>query len=129
MALDGRARAWVFVRAEKAQSVAEGIYEELGHQGGDSFVVVRADVVDYDYNIMIPIDAESREMVDYVVGKIQGHPGVEDVVVVWVQSHIPYPPHDAQGYITEDELKASEKPEEDIKAGRQGASPGYNGWG
>jgi hypothetical protein len=117
------------VRAERAQDVAEGLYGKLGHEGGDGFVVVRADVVDYDYNLVIPVDAESEEMVHRVVGMIKDHPGVRDTVVVWVQSHVPYPPHDAHGYITVEELEASTKPEELIEPGRQGASPGYNGWG
>jgi hypothetical protein len=125
----GRARAWVLVRAERAEDVAERLYERLGQEGGDSWVVVRADVVEYEYNMVVPVDAESAEMVHEVVGMIRDHPGVRDVVVAWVQRHIPYPPHDAHGYITEEELEASTKPEEPIKPGRQGASPGYNGWG
>jgi hypothetical protein len=118
------------VRAERAQDVAEGLYGKLGHEGGDSFVVVRADVVDYDYNMVIPVDAQSKEMVHKVVGIIKDHPGVRDTVVVWVQSHVPYPPHDAHGYITPEEAEASKsEPKEPIEPGRQGASPGYNGWG
>ena len=125
-----RARAWVLVRAERAQEVAKELYDELGHAGGDSYVVVRADVVEYDYNIMIPVDAQSRETVDEVVGMIRGYAGVTDMVVVWVQSHVPYPPHDAHGYITAEEIEASTRePKEPSKPGRQGASPGYNGWG
>lgn len=125
-----RARAWVLVRAEGAQEVAEGLYGKLGHEGGDNFVVVRADIVDNDYNIVIPVDAVSREKVQEVVDLIKDHPGVRDTVVVWVQGHVPYPPHDAHGYITEEEIEASTKePREPIKPGRQGASPGYNGWG
>ena len=124
--LSGRARAWVLVRAERAQEVAEGLYDKLGHAGGDSFVVIRADIVDFDYDMMIPVDAESKEMVDAVVGMIKDHPGVTDTVVVRVQRHVPYPPHDANGYITEEEAEAGKEP---VEPGRQGASPGLNGWG
>lgn len=128
--LSGRARAWVLVRAERAQDVAEGLYDELGHEGDDSFVVVRADVVDYDYNLMIPVDAKTPESVHKVVGMIRDQPGVRDAVVVWVRSHVPYPPHDAQCYITREEVEASKRvPKEPIEPGRHGASPGYNGWG
>jgi len=116
----------VLVRAERAQDVAEELYGKLGREGNGSFVVVRADVVDYDYNIVIPVDAKSKEMVHEVVGIIKDHRGVRDTVVVWVQSHVPYPPHDAHGYITEEEAKAGR---EAVEPGRQGASPGYNGWG
>jgi len=124
--LDGRARAWVLVRAERAQELAEGLYDELGHEGGDSFVVIRADIVDFDYNVIIPVDAESWEVVDEVVGMIKDRRGVTDTVVVPVQGHVPYPPQDANGYITEEEAEAGKEP---VEPGRQGASPGYNGWG
>jgi hypothetical protein len=124
--VDGRARAWVLVKAERAQELAEGLYDELGHEGGDSFVVIRADIVDFDYNVMIPVDAESWEVVDEVVGIIKDRRGVTDTVVVPVQGHVPYPPQDANGYITEEEAEAGKEP---VEPGRQGASPGYNGWG
>jgi hypothetical protein len=124
--VDGRARAWVLVKAERAQELAEGLYDELGHEGGDSFVVSRADIVDFDYNVMIPVDAESWEVVDEVVGIIKDRRGVTDTVVVPVQGHVPYPPQDANGYITEEEAEAGKEP---VEPGRQGASPGYNGWG
>jgi hypothetical protein len=124
--VDGRARAWVLVKAERAQELAEGLYDELGHEGGDSFVVIRADIVDFDYNVMIPVDAESWEVVDEVVGIIKDRRGVTDTVVVPVQGHVPYPPQDANGYITEEEAEAGK---ETVEPGRQGASPGYNGWG
>jgi hypothetical protein len=120
---NGRVRAWVLVQAEPAQRVAEGIYKELGHEGGDSFVVVRADVVDYSYNIVIPVDAESQDRLYQVHDMIRGHPGVRETVILEVKMHVPYPPHDAHGYITPQEAEAGKEP---IEAGRQGASPGAN---
>jgi hypothetical protein len=122
----GRVRAWVLVRAERPQELAERLYDELGHEGGDSFVVIRADIVDFDYNMIIPVDAESREIVNEVVGMIKDRPGVRDTLVARVQRHVPYPPHNANGYITEEEAEAGKEP---VEPGRQGASPGYNGWG
>lgn len=121
-----RARAWVLVKARPAQAVAEGLYKELGHEGGDKFVVVRADVVDYPYNIIIPVDAESQDMLYEVVDMINSHPGVSETVIVKVKKHIPYPPHNAHGYVTQQEAGAGE---ELIESGRQGASPGANPWG
>lgn len=118
-----RARAWVLVKATQAQDVAEDLYEDLGHVGGDSFVVVRADVVDFDYNIVIPVDAESQDMLDKVHGMIKDRSGVEETVILKVDKHFPDPPHDAHGYITQQEAKAGKEP---IEAGRQGASPGAN---
>ncbi len=121
---EGRTRAWVLVKADQAQDVAEELYDELGHIGDDSFVVVRADVVvEFDYNIVIPVDAESQDMLDKVHGMIKDRSGVEETVIVKVDMHFPDPPHDAHGYITEEEAEAGREP---IKAGRQGASPGAN---
>jgi hypothetical protein len=120
---NGRARGWVLVKAESAQEVAEGLYKELGHEGGDSFVVVRADVVDFDYNIVIPVDAESQDMLYQVHDMIKSRSGVSETVIVRVEKHVPYPPHDAHGYITVQEAEAGKEP---IEAGRQGASPGAN---
>jgi len=123
---NGRVRAWVLVKAEPAQEVAQGLYNELGHEGDDQFVVVRADVVDFDYNIIVPVDAESEDVLSYVVEQIQGVDGVNETVIVRVKEHVPYPPHDAHGYITAQEAEAGQEP---IEPGRQGASPGANAFG
>lgn len=123
---NGRVRAWVLVQAKPAQTVAEGLYEELGHEGGDSFVVVRADVVDFDYNIIVPVDAESEDVLSCVVEQIRGVDGVNETVIVRVKEHVPCPPHDAHGYITAQEAEAGQ---ESVEPGRQGASPGRNAWG
>ena len=125
---NGRVRAWVLVRAESAQEVAQALYKELGHAGGDSFVVVRADAVDYSYNIIIPVDAESEDVLYEVDNVIKGHAGVSETVVVKVENPVPYPPHDAHGYITEREWEAGK--DKTIEPGRQlSASPGANPFG
>ena len=123
---NGRVRAWVLVEAEPAQEVAVGLYKELGHKGDDSFVVVRADVVDFDYNIIVPVDAESENALSDVVEQIRGMDGVNETVIVRVKEHVPYPPHDAHGYITAQEAEAGQ---ETVEPGRQGASPGFNAFG
>jgi hypothetical protein len=127
-----RVRAWVLVRAEQAPAAMQALYEELGHAGGDSYVVVRADIVDHEaYNAVVPVDAESEDALHEVVTMIEGHPGVKETVIVRVRAgaegHIPYPPHTAHGYITEGE--AGRAAIELGRPGRQGASPGYNPWG
>jgi len=123
---NGRVRAWVLVEAEPAQEVAEGLYNALGHEGDDQFVVVRADVVDFDYNIIVPVDAESEDVLSDVVEQIRGMDGVNETVIVRVKEHVPYPPHDAHGYITAQEAEAGQ---ETVEPGRQGASPGFNAFG
>lgn len=123
-----RVRAWVLVRAEEAPNAMQGLYRKLGHEGGQRFVVIRADIVDYQpYNVIVPVDAESEEALQEVSAKIKGHPGVRETVIVRVEKHIPFPPHDAHGYITQQEAGAGK--DKTVEHGRQGASPGYNGWG
>jgi hypothetical protein len=127
---NGRARAWVLVQASPAQEVAQGLYDKLGYEGGDSFVVIRADIVaesrGFPYSIIVPVDAESQEMLHQVTEMIEGHPGVSKTAIVQVEQHVPYPPHDAHGYVTEEEAEVGEEP---MPAGRLGASPGRNPWG
>ncbi len=124
-----RVRAWLLVRAEDAPNSMQGLYRKLGHEGGKHYVVIRADIVDYQpYNVIVPVDAESEEALQEVSALIKGHPGVRETVIARVEKHIPFPPHDAHGYITQQELR--EGKDQTIKEyGRQGASPGYNGWG
>jgi hypothetical protein len=123
----GRARAWILVQADSPQKAAQSLYEELKDQGGDSFVVVRADVVEYHYNIVIPVDAESGEVLRKVYGMIREITGARESAIVPVVEHIPFPPHNAQSYITEKEAEAGEAKE--IRPGRQASSPGENAWG
>ena len=128
-----RVRAWVLLQAESAETVAQALYEDLGHEGDDEFVVVRADVVAgpsvFDYNIIVPVDAESREMLNAVRDMIEERSEVHEAVIVEVGQHVPYPPHDAHGYVTEHEAAVGTKEVRPIPYGRQGASPGWNPWG
>ena len=149
-----RVRAWVLLQAESAAGVAQALYEKLGHEGGNEFVVVRADVVaqrlyeelgheggdeyvgvradnvagpsEFAYNIIVPVDAESEDVLRDVVDRIREVSRVNPVIVT-VDQHVPYPPHDAHGYITTTEVEAGREPVE--KPGRQGASPGHNAFG
>lgn len=125
---NGRVRAWVFVQAEDAEEAARKLYEELGREGGDSWVVVRADVVDYGpYNIMVPVDAENGDELNHVVGLLAGPEGKWETLVVPVMTHNPEIPHDAHGFITPAEHELGQDPEADI--GRFPKSPGFNAWG
>ncbi len=128
-----RERAWVLVQAEPVQGVSARI-RNLDKKE-DKLVVVRADVVagssDLPYNIVVPVDvdaeAESHGVLARVVDDINKLAGVEDTVVLKVLEHVPDPPHKAHGYITQQEADLAGI--EEARRGRQGASPGYNGWG
>ena len=124
----GRVRAWILIRTESPEARARQLYEELSPEGGDSFCLVRADVVDYHYNIMIPVDAESWEVLHNLVCEIQQRTWARETAVVPVVEHIPYPPHLADGYITPQEAEIYTDTE-GMKVGRQRNSPGMNAWG
>jgi hypothetical protein len=124
----GRARAWILIRTESPEAVARQLYEELSSKGGDSFVLVRADVVDYHYNIVIPVDAENWEVLQDLVREIQKRTEARETAVVPVVKHIPYPPHLADGYITPQEAEIYTDTA-GMKVGRQRNSPGMNVWG
>jgi hypothetical protein len=53
--------------------------------------------------------------------------GARKTAMLPVVPHNPFPPHDAQGYITPDEIAAGH--EKDLLPGRQHSSPGANAWG
>lgn len=124
----GRVRAWVLIRTESPAAAAHQLYEELGQEGGDSFVLVRADVVDYHYNIVVPVDAENWDVLQDLVCSIQKLTGARETAIVRVVEHIPYPPHLADGYITPEEAELYTDTE-GMKVGRQRNSPGMNAWG
>jgi hypothetical protein len=129
---EGRKRAWVLVRVEeeKAVHVAQDIFalnenEEL--KDANNFVV-RADVATGPYNIVVPVDV-GEEVLSKVIGMIAETAGViEESVIAVVERHVPYPPHDAYGYVTEREAKDSTK-HPDLAPGPRGMSPGENPWG
>jgi len=124
---DGRSRAWVLLRVRTPEEAANALYEQFGLAGGDDFVVVRADIVDHDYNIVVPVDAANDEVLSDVVCQIYKVTGGTELLVLKVQQHIPLIPHIADGYVSTEEYEA--EPDESVKIGRQRTSPGANAWG
>jgi hypothetical protein len=128
-----RVRTWVFGRVEKPLALRDRYDENrINGLGGDQFVIVRADIVDHsDYNVIIPVDAEDDDGLEEAVSVITEQLGVENLSIVKVVEggHIPWPPHEAHGFITEREVEALPIEQIHIQAGRQHASPGTNKWG
>ncbi len=121
-----RARAWVLVQASEPQVVAEEILNL--DEEKDELVVVRADRVDGGpANLVAMIDA-ALEYYEQVEADIRAIGGIANVWFLRVEEHIPDPPHNASGYITEDEIERGER-KENIYPGRQDSSPGFNPWG
>jgi hypothetical protein len=110
------------------------LYDEnqINGLGGDQYVIVRADIVRHDdYNVIIPVDAEDDAGLEEAVSVITELLGVGIVSIARVvdKGHVPWPPHEAHGFITEREVVALPIEQIHIKAGRQHASPGTNKWG
>lgn len=126
-----RVRAWILIRADEPELKAHRIYDVMGYkegEGDDAFVLIRADVVDFHYNIMIPVDAASLQIVQEKLCEIQTLAEAREIAIVPVTEHIPYPPHMADGYISPEEAEIYTDPEP-MKVGRQRKSPGVNPWG
>ncbi len=122
-----RTRAWILVQADSPHNAARMLYNTLCDEGGDSYVVIRADVVDYVYNVVIPVDAESQSALEAAHQRIVELTGATQTAILPVVHSIPFIPHDAQGYITPDEIAAGH--ERKLLPGRQHWSPGANAWG
>ena len=145
-----RARAWVLVKAGNPRRFSNALANEYrdharGHEfgkGGDDLVVVRADVVDGEKNVVIPVDAKSDEILEAFVEKIRENRFEEDkakidreegaleisVLKVKPGGHNPMPPHRSSTYVTSRELALDPEPDFD-KGGRHPKSPGRNAWG
>jgi hypothetical protein len=126
-----RTRAWVLVRVreETAEAAARDIFALNDKWRDSNNFVVRADVVRGPYNIVVPVDVGKEEVLSQIIGDIASTAGViEKPVIAMVKEHVPDPPHDAYGYITDQEAMDSEK-HPDLKAGPRGMSPGENPWG
>ena len=124
-----RVRAWIFGRVEPYK--LKELYNEkkIKELSGDKFVVVRTDIVEHDdYNVIIPVDAEDDAGLEEAVGAITEQLLVRIVSTVQVveKGHIPWPPHNANGFITEQE---HEHGDPDAPIGQVNKSPGWNAWG
>ena len=124
-----RVRAWVFCRGKSIEEKLKRFdwENDIKTVGDNRFVVIRADIVDHDcYNVVLPVDAEDGDGLkaaeDFIKEKFQ----VEITSTVEVKGHFPDPPHNANGYITEQEHEYGDL---DAPTGHVNKSPGWNAWG
>ena len=122
-----RVRAWVLAKSMDAAQAAQALSAYFT-QGGDEYVLVRADVVEGEVNLIVPVDAASQEALDGVLEIIRGATGDISPTVARVVSHFPDPPHRAHTFVTGDELDR-DPVDEYSPPGRHPKSPGSNGWG
>ena len=125
-----RIRAWLFIHTEEVREAIKRI-KELLTEGGEQYVVVRADHVKssrkFPFNLVIPIDAQDEEVLEEIVEQLVKMSGAERHVVAMVRHHTPYPPQAAHCFLTDQETEGdSDWPE---GGGRYPKSPGRNPWG
>ncbi|MEE9230370.1 MAG: hypothetical protein V3U86_06660 [Acidobacteriota bacterium] len=133
-AAGGRIRAWVLGKSEEAEETARAIGQLIGDEmkkapanRREGLIIVRADVVQGDYDIVVPVDAANEESLATALEMIVGA-GLGDPVTLRVQTHNPEPPHAASTFVTAAELQAHPA-QEFTPAGRHPKSPGRNAWG
>lgn len=128
-----RVRAWVLLKVEgkdeevlaKLQSLNSDLFYKDG--GYEDYVIVRADLIDYEFNVIAPIDAKDEEQ--YIIARDSLLEALKaaDSQEFFTKAHHPDIPHDANAFVTYREDFESPYPE--IKAGRIHKSPGANPWG
>ena len=116
---NGRVRAWVLVKGDNADAISdqladkyrdtrdEGTKDEHDVEfgaGGDELVVVRADVVEGQMNLVVPVDAASEEILKRFVADVQEMDPEAEILVLSVRRHDPMPPHRSSTYVTTAEL-------------------------
>ncbi len=149
---DRRVRAWILVKAEDPEKLSNELADEYRDirsknrvvefgKGGGELVIVRADVVDDDpqlveladpseseTNLVIPVDAANRGILRKFVGDIKKAQEVTVVSVLTVQKHNPDPPHASSTFVTSTEFDLDPVRDYD-PPGRHPHSPGRNPWG
>ena len=122
-----RVRAWVFMTAVDASAAAEAIVPTF-IEGGDEWVVVRADVVEGG-KIVVAVDAASEDSLQAVLSILTEAVGSEPEAVWRVLEHYPSVPHAAHSFITSSELDELYAEEFDPPGRHMPKSPGANPWG
>ena len=122
--VEERVRAWALIETTDPQTVAKDV---LGLDDGDILVVIRADeVYGGPTNVVASIDA-AKDYYDQTTANISAINGITNLSFLRVKNHEPYPPNNASGYITAEELSKSDS--DRAYQGRQDKSPGLNPWG
>ena len=122
-----RVRAWLFFRAENPDDATEKI-SSLFTEGGDDYVVVRADVAQGDFSLVVPVDAADDAMFAKAVGLLTQAVGSAPALEVRVLRHYPAEPQRAHCFVHPEE-HARYPLHEYSPPGRHPKSPGANPWG
>ena len=98
-------RAWLLIRVESTDRVgiATHIYNQMNERYADidTISVVRADVVSGPYDLIAPVFTETDDELKELIDRISKIEGVIEVVPALVTNHLPSPPHNAPGYVSD----------------------------
>jgi hypothetical protein len=122
-----RVRAWALF-STKDPAAAQKI-SDLFTQGGEDYVVIRADVVRDDqgtYNLVVPVDVKDETELKKLLPKLTAVAG--PARLLRVVDHHPDVPHRAHSFVTPVEHAKFRLPEYE-PPGRHPKSPGANPWG
>lgn len=122
-----RRRGYLYFLVDDPHAAARMV-SVLFTQGGDDFVIIRADVVEGPgFNLMVPIDAADSEWTR-ASGYVQKAVGTAPTAVSQVVATYPENPQCAHSFITQEEYLRCPLPE-CAPPGRHPKSPGANPWG
>ena len=121
-----RVRAWVLLKTSDPRQAAKAIGVHFT-EGGEEWVIVRADVVEGEHNLIVPVDAANHAALEGALEILRGV-ATADPVVARVVEHYPAPVHNAHCFITVDEYEMNPL-REYYPPGRHPQSPGANPWG
>ena len=124
-----RVRAWVLFNVREPEDVAKKIALRFA-DGEDRWIIVRADVVRGDYNLVVPVDAADEAAYDEVLGILrEAAPGAK-LTFARVKDHVPPPPHKSDFFVTRQEWADDHPLKIEDRPGRhRSQSPGGNAWG
>lgn len=131
--LSTRVRGWVLLKVDNPRDAVK-ILCEFFTQGGERYVVVRADIVSpleaktCDYNIVVPVDAVDNNEFQGVMKTLVEAVGATHANALMVTEHYPKTVHAAHSFITVQEFSDLPLREYD-PPGRHPKSPGANPWG
>jgi hypothetical protein len=130
-----RVRAWVLVKSSEPEETAKELDGKLKAELTKPYdkrrkdlVIVRADVVEGEYNVIVPVDAANPGSLKQALKMIEDARGTSSVTVCTVTTHYPDPPHSTATFVTQKEYDADRVPEFH-PPGLHPHSPGRNAWG
>lgn len=123
-----RVRAWVLFNVSKPEDVAKKIALRFA-DGEDRWIIVRADVVRGDYDLVVPVDAADEAAYDEVLGILREAAPGATLTFARVKDHVRTPPHKSDCFVTPAEHREEPLGIANRPGRHRSRSPGGNPWG